>query len=90
MTRTGTKKERCTYEGLLLKITSVELILDLGLMYDALQELSALSLHLQERNIDLNKAHNKILCLVKVFELMRNTPVLFYRESLEAADTPIL
>jgi hypothetical protein len=37
------KKGRCTYEGLLLNITSVELILDLGLMYDALQELSALS-----------------------------------------------
>jgi hypothetical protein len=89
ITRTGTKKERCTYEGLLLKITSLELIY-LELMYDALQELSALSLHLQERNIDLNKAHNKIVCLVNVFESRRNTPVLFYRESLEAADTPIL
>jgi hypothetical protein len=62
------KKERCTYEGLLRKATSVEFILDLGLMCDDLQELSELSLDLQDRNIDLNKAHNKIVCLVNVFE----------------------
>jgi hypothetical protein len=71
---------RCTYEGLLRKITSVEFILDLGLMCDALQELSELSLDLQERNIGLNKAHDKTVCLVNVFELRRKTPVPFYRE----------
>jgi hypothetical protein len=51
----------------LRKITSVEFILDLELKCDALQELSELSLDLQERNIDLNKAHNKIVCLVNIF-----------------------
>jgi ribosomal protein S1 len=61
------KKERCTYEGLITKITSVGFILDLGLMCDGLQELSELSFDLQERNLDLNKAHNKIVCLVNVF-----------------------
>jgi hypothetical protein len=39
------------YEGLLKKITTVEFVLDLGLMCDALQELSELSLELQKRNI---------------------------------------
>jgi hypothetical protein len=73
----------------LRKITSVEFILDLGLKCDALQELSELSLDLQERNIDLNKAHNKIDCLVNIFELRRKTPGLFCRETLEAADTLI-
>jgi hypothetical protein len=74
---------RCTYEGLLRKITSVEFILDLGLMCDALQELSELSLHLQERNIGLNKAHDKIVCLVNVFESRRKTPVTFYKNNLQ-------
>jgi hypothetical protein len=44
--QTRDKKNRCTYEGLLKKITSVEFVLDLGLMCDALQELSELSLDL--------------------------------------------
>jgi hypothetical protein len=74
---------------LLRKITSVEFILDLGLKCDALQELSELSLDLQERNIDLNKAHNKIVFLFNVFESRCKTPGSFYRESLEAADTLI-
>jgi hypothetical protein len=51
---------RCTYQGLLKKITSVEFVLDLGLMCDALQELSELSLDLQHRDIDLYKADKKI------------------------------
>jgi hypothetical protein len=58
-------------------------------MCDALQELSVLSLDLQERNTDLSKACNKIVCLVNVFESRRKTPGPFYRESLEAADTLI-
>jgi hypothetical protein len=60
------KKEKCINKGLLRKIITVEFILDLGL-YDVLHELSELSLDLQERNTDLNKAHNKIVCLVNVF-----------------------
>jgi hypothetical protein len=40
------KKDRSTYEGLLKKITTVEFVLDVGLMCDALQELSELSLEL--------------------------------------------
>jgi hypothetical protein len=56
-------------------------------MCDSLQELSELSLDLQDRNIDLYKAHNKIVCLVNVFKLRRKIPGPFYRESLEAAGT---
>jgi hypothetical protein len=44
-------KNRSMYEGLLKKITTVEFVLDLGLMCDALQELSELSLELQKHNI---------------------------------------
>jgi hypothetical protein len=79
------RKEKCTYEGLHRKITSVEFILDLGLMCDALQELSELSSDLQERNIDLHKAHRKIECLVDVSEKRRSVPGPYYKKALEAA-----
>jgi hypothetical protein len=42
------------------KITTVEFVLDLGLMCDTLQELFELSLELQKCNINLYGADNKI------------------------------
>ena len=65
---TRDKNDKCTYDGLKRKITSTEFLLDLGLMCDALQELSELSLDLQDRNMDLFKANKKIKMLVQVFE----------------------
>ena len=56
---TRSASDKCTYEGLKKKITSTEFIIDLGLMCDALHELSELSLDLQDRNIDLYKTNNK-------------------------------
>jgi hypothetical protein len=56
------------YEGLHRKITSVEFLLDLGLMCDALQELSELSLDLQERDMDLYRASKTTENTVKIFE----------------------
>jgi hypothetical protein len=67
MTRTGTKRRDALTKVCLEKL-SVEFILDVGLMCDDLQELSELSLDLQERNIDLNEVHNRIVCLVNVYE----------------------
>ena len=58
-------------DGLKRKITSTEFLLDLGLMCDALQELSELSLDLQDRNMDLYNANKKIKMLVQVFEEKR-------------------
>jgi hypothetical protein len=80
------RKENCTYEELHRNITSVGFILDLGLICDALQELSQLSLDLQERNIDLHKAHSKIECLVGVCEKRRSAPGPYYKKVLEAAE----
>ncbi|XP_065675613.1 E3 SUMO-protein ligase KIAA1586-like [Hydra vulgaris] len=62
---TRDKNKKSTYAGLKKKITSTEFLMDLGLMCDALQELSELSLDLQERNIDLYKANQKIKALVQ-------------------------
>jgi hypothetical protein len=80
------RKEKCTYKGLHRKITSVEFILDLGLICDALQELSEVSLDLQERNIDLHKAHSKIVCLVDVCEKGRSVLGPYYKKALDAAE----
>jgi hypothetical protein len=55
------KKDRSMYEVLLKKITTVEFVLDLGLMCDTLQELSELSLELQKHNINLYSANNKTI-----------------------------
>jgi hypothetical protein len=52
------------YQGLQWKITSTEFILDLGLMCDALQELSVLSLELQDRNINLYQEDVKVRAVV--------------------------
>jgi hypothetical protein len=74
------------YDGLLKKITSVEFVLDLGLMCDALQELSELSLELQKRNINLYSANNKIKRLAQVFEERRVYPGQYYNISTTAAN----
>jgi hypothetical protein len=55
------------YESLHRKITSVEFLLDLGLMCYAFQELSEVSLDLQECDMDLYRASKKIENIVKIF-----------------------
>ena len=82
---TRDKNEKCTYDGLKKKITSTEFLLDLGLMCDALQELSELSLDLQERDMDLYKANQKIRALVQVFEERRQNVGPYYKCASAAA-----
>ncbi|XP_066475289.1 E3 SUMO-protein ligase KIAA1586-like [Tiliqua scincoides] len=81
---TRDKNDKCTYDGLKRKITSTEFSLDLELMCDALQELSELSLDLQDRNIDLYKANKKIKILVQVFEERRQNPGPYYKCAVAA------
>ena len=83
------KKDQCTYEGLQRKITSTEFVLDLGLMCDALQELSELSLDLQEHNMDLYRADQKIKALVQVFEERHIILGPYYKIAVTAADNNV-
>lgn len=83
---TRDKTERCMYEGLLRKITSTNFLLDLGLMCDALQELSELSLVLQERRINLYRANKKIQTVVQLFESRRTEPGSYYKEAAAASE----
>ncbi|KAK0048443.1 E3 SUMO-protein ligase [Biomphalaria pfeifferi] len=84
---TRDKKDQCMYEGLQRKITSTEFVLDLGLMCDALQELSELSLDLQERNIDIYKADKKIKAVIQIFEERQIIPGPYYKIAATAVDS---
>ena len=84
-TRSASDKCRPTYEGLKKKITSTEFMMDLGLMCDALHELSELSLDLQERNMDLYKANKKTTALVQVFEEKIQKAGAYYKRATAAA-----
>ena len=81
---TRDKNDKCTYDGLKRKITSTEFLLDLGLMCDALQKLSELSLDLQDLNMDLYKANKKIKMLVQVFEERRQNCGPYYKCAVAA------
>ena len=84
---TRDKKDQCMYEGLQRKITSTEFVLDLGLMCDALQELSELSLDLQERNIDIYRADQKIKAVIQIFEERQIIPGPYYKIAATAVDS---
>jgi hypothetical protein len=82
---TRDKKEKCMSEGLQRKITSTQLILDLGLMSDALQDLSELSLDLQDRYMYI--ANKKTQTLVQISEEQRTIPDPYYENSRKAVDS---
>ena len=81
---TRDKNDKSTYDGMKRKITSTEFLLDLGLMCDTIQELSELSLDLQDRNMDLYKANKKIKMLVQVFEKRRQNCGPYYKCAVAA------
>lgn len=75
------KNNQYTDEGLYRKITTAKFILVLWLMVDALQELSELSLELQERSIALYTAHRKVQTLLKC---LSRPPGPAYKQALQA------
>ncbi|UYV79362.1 hypothetical protein LAZ67_17002309 [Cordylochernes scorpioides] len=75
-----------TYQGLLRRLESPEFILDLGLMYDTLQEMSMLSLELQSRTTTLQKAEHIIKKTIRVIESFKTSPGEKSLLALEAAE----
>jgi hypothetical protein len=61
-------KERSTYLGLSNILSSTSFVHNLSIMYDALEELSDLSLQLQKSSLNLIQAHSDIRLMIKVFE----------------------
>lgn len=71
-TRDDTAKQ--TYSGLAMRISSHAFVNNLGIMFDALQELSELSLELQKRDSTIIAAHRTICRQIQVFEAMSERP----------------
>lgn len=65
-------RERAKYNGLKTILTSKKFVYNLGILYDALMELSDLSLQLQKRDLTLPSAHKCILRSIRVLESMAN------------------
>lgn len=66
------------------KITEANFILDLGLMYDVLQELSKLSVTLQHENVGLDFAHKKVKMTVIFKKLYQDLLQACYEISTES------
>ncbi|XP_031349437.1 E3 SUMO-protein ligase KIAA1586-like [Photinus pyralis] len=73
-------KERCTYSGLKDRLTETGFVYNLGLLYDALSELSYLSLELQKRNKTLPEAHALITRQIRVVESMIDNPGIYLKQ----------
>ena len=63
-----------TYSGLAMRISSHAFVNNLGIMCDALQELSELSVELQKRDITIISAHKTICREIRVLEAMSDRP----------------
>ncbi|XP_029444218.1 E3 SUMO-protein ligase KIAA1586 homolog [Rhinatrema bivittatum] len=80
------KMEKCKYRALLERLTAVEFVIILGLMRDALSELTDLSLRLQESCVTLPEAHAFLCCKIQVLEAMADGKGAgFTRLAMEAA-----
>ncbi|XP_060767543.1 E3 SUMO-protein ligase KIAA1586-like [Neoarius graeffei] len=71
-TRDGATQE--SYNGLAKRLTSHPFVNNLGVMYDALQELSELSLELQKRDCNIIMSYKAICRQIRVFEAMSERP----------------
>lgn len=65
---------KTTFLGLTKKLESPEFLLDLGLMYDILQELSVLSTELQLRPITLPRAEHLMKRTIRIIESFKENP----------------
>jgi hypothetical protein len=74
-------RERAKYEGLYKHFTSFLFVTNLGIIHDALTELSELSLSLQRQDMTLSDANTHIKRTIKVLESMCDFPGEYVKES---------
>lgn len=70
--RDGSTKQ--TYNGLAKRLSSYAFVNNLGIMCDALQELSELSLEIQKRESSIISVHKAICRQIRVFEAIAERP----------------
>lgn len=78
------KNTIAVFIGLKKRLESPEFILDLGIMYDVLQELSMLSNELQSRTITLPKAEQSIKRTIRIIESFKQEPGEYTQIALNA------
>ncbi|XP_051997765.1 E3 SUMO-protein ligase KIAA1586-like [Xyrauchen texanus] len=76
-------RERAKYKGLDV-LTTDSFVVNLGIMYDALTELSDLSRMLQRRDMTLDQADRQLDRQIRVFESMVSTPGPYTQTAIEA------
>lgn len=67
-------KARQTYRGMASRLQSKEFLCDLGLMYDALSELSSLSQQLQSQSMTLLRAEHLLKRTICVLTSIKESP----------------
>lgn len=78
--------ERATFKGMATRMASDNFVLNLGAMYDSLEELASLSKDLQERNLMLPRAHTLVQRQIRVFLSMVDYPGIHYKEAKSAVE----
>lgn len=77
--------ERAKYTGLVKQMESIEFLENVALMYDVLEELSSLSLLLQERSCTIPQADKRIRRTIHVIGAMKTKPGEMVKQCQEAA-----
>ena len=94
--KSRSSSERNTFKGMATTMSSINFVLNLGAMYDSLEELASLSKYLQERNIMLPRAHTLVAHTlverqIRVFMSKRDLPAgIHFKEAKAAVDEGII
>ena len=89
--KSRSSSERNTFKGMATTMSSINFVLNLGAMYDSLEELASLSKDLQERNnIMLPRAHTLVERQIRVFISMIDLPGIHFKEAKAAVDEGII
>ncbi|XP_027132754.1 E3 SUMO-protein ligase KIAA1586-like [Larimichthys crocea] len=83
---TRDENEKAMYRGLMTKMETQEFLCDLGLMYDTLEEISHLSLTLQERGMTLTRADKLMKRTIRIIASMIISPGDKRKDALAAAE----
>jgi len=79
-------RERAKFSGMINKLKNPVFLKNLGLMYDALEELSDLSIALQKSDISLGSAHRMICRQIELFLSRKETMGVYYAQACRAVE----
>ena len=80
------QQTRAKMRGLASKLSSVQVVSDISLMFDILQELSLLSLSLQKKSLTPDHADRLVKRTIRVIASFKDTPGEHVAEALTAVE----